>query len=138
MTTSVAVFGSGVAGLTAAHELACRGYQVKVYEAGSTIGGKARSQDVGHGASGTGRLPGEHGFRFFPFFYQNVVDSMARIPLDPDEVTVAHCMQAGSVTESSSRSHGDDRRSPRPSTRSWSICFILASIPRMQRSWCRE
>ncbi|MEU9454433.1 hypothetical protein [Streptomyces sp. NPDC048277] len=35
-------------------------------------------------ASGTGGrsdLPAEHGFRFFPGFYQNLPDSMSRIPL---------------------------------------------------------
>ena len=74
---SVAVFGAGVAGLTAAHELADRGYSVAVYER-KALGGKARSIPVPN--SGAAPLPAEHGFRFFPGFYRNVTDTMRRIP----------------------------------------------------------
>lgn len=73
----VAVFGAGVAGLTAAHELADRGFSVTVYER-KALGGKARSIPVPN--SGAVPLPGEHGFRFFPGFYRNVTDTMRRIP----------------------------------------------------------
>ncbi|MEU6562768.1 hydroxysqualene dehydroxylase [Nocardia nova] len=77
---SVAVFGGGVSGLTAAHELCERGYAVTVYEP-TALGGKARSMSVpGTGAGGRADLPGEHGFRFFPGCYQHVPDTMARIP----------------------------------------------------------
>lgn len=79
---TVAVLGGGVSGLSAAHELAQRGYQVTVYERGDTLGGKARSMDVpGTGGGGRRPLPGEHGFRFFPGFYRNLPDTMRRIPL---------------------------------------------------------
>jgi uncharacterized protein with NAD-binding domain and iron-sulfur cluster len=74
---NVAIFGAGVAGLTAAHELVDRGYNVTVYER-KALGGKARSIPVPN--SGTTPLPGEHGFRFFPGFYRNVTDTMRRIP----------------------------------------------------------
>jgi 15-cis-phytoene desaturase len=78
---SVIVIGGGVAGLTAAHELIERGFQVDVYEARPTWGGKARSQPVtGTGTGGRKDLPGEHGFRFYPRFYKHVIDTMARIP----------------------------------------------------------
>lgn len=76
----VAVFGGGMAGLTAAHELAERGFEVTVYEP-TALGGKARSiTSPGTGAGGRGDLPGEHGFRFFPGFYQHIPDTMHRIP----------------------------------------------------------
>ncbi|MFI0154762.1 hydroxysqualene dehydroxylase [Streptomyces lydicus] len=78
---SVAVLGGGVAGLTAAHELAERGYRVTVYERNDTLGGKARSMGVpGTGTGGRLPLPGEHGFRFFPGFYRNLPDTLRRIP----------------------------------------------------------
>ncbi len=106
----VAVLGGGVAGMSAAHELAERGFQVDVYERQPTyVGGKARSVDVaasqliklpagpptGQAAAVTmpapgptpppgpkarPDLPGEHGFRFFPGFYRHITDTMKRIP----------------------------------------------------------
>ncbi|MBF6170299.1 hydroxysqualene dehydroxylase [Nocardia blacklockiae] len=77
---TVAIFGGGMAGLSAAHELAERGYPVTVYEP-AYLGGKARSMGVpGTGTGGRLDLPGEHGFRFFPGCYQHVPDTMRRIP----------------------------------------------------------
>jgi uncharacterized protein with NAD-binding domain and iron-sulfur cluster len=77
---AVAVFGGGIAGLTAAHELAERGFDVTVYER-RAWGGKARSTEVAGSASGGRRpLPGEHGFRIFFGFYQNIADTLRRIP----------------------------------------------------------
>ncbi|MEV7416262.1 FAD-dependent oxidoreductase [Streptomyces sp. NPDC089919] len=76
----VAVFGGGVAGLTAAHELAERGFAVTVHER-RALGGKARSMDVPGSARGGRRpLPAEHGFRFIPGIYHNLPDTMRRIP----------------------------------------------------------
>jgi uncharacterized protein with NAD-binding domain and iron-sulfur cluster len=78
---TVAVLGGGVAGLTAAHELAERGFHVTVYEERKAFGGKARSMPVPQsGTNGRKDLPAEHGFRFFPGFYQHLPDTMARIP----------------------------------------------------------
>jgi uncharacterized protein with NAD-binding domain and iron-sulfur cluster len=83
MTQTVAVLGGGVAGLTAAHELAERGFAVTVYEARDRLGGKARSLPVpSSGTDGRGDLPAEHGFRFFPGFYRHVPDTMKRIGVD--------------------------------------------------------
>src|SRR5918995_769001 len=80
--TTVAVLGGGVAGLSAAHELAERGFSVTVYEQRDAAGGKARSIPyAGSGTDGREDLPGEHGFRFFPGFYRHVPDTMGRIPL---------------------------------------------------------
>ncbi|WP_398978585.1 FAD-dependent oxidoreductase [Streptomyces sp. I05A-00742] len=78
---TVAVLGGGVAGLTAAHELAERGFRVTVYERKDALGGKARSMDVPGSARGGRRpLPGEHGFRFIPGIYHNLPDTLRRIP----------------------------------------------------------
>ena len=69
-----------MAGLTAAHELAERGFKVDVYEP-VALGGKARSIGVPDtGTGGRNALPGEHGFRFFPGFYHHIPDTMRRIP----------------------------------------------------------
>ncbi len=74
MATTVAVLGGGVGGLSAAHELSERGFEVTVYEKRELPGGKARSYPTPDG------LPAEHGFRFFPGFYRHLPDTMARIP----------------------------------------------------------
>ena len=76
----VIVLGGGVAGMSAAHELAERGFEVVVYEQRAVAGGKARSVDAIPGTGGRRALPGEHGFRFFPGFYQHLPDTMRRIP----------------------------------------------------------
>jgi uncharacterized protein with NAD-binding domain and iron-sulfur cluster len=81
--TDVAILGGGVGGLTAAHELAERGFGVTVLEARDIPGGKARSLPVPNsGTGGRPDLPAEHGFRFFPGFYRHLPDTMRRIPLD--------------------------------------------------------
>jgi 15-cis-phytoene desaturase len=78
---SVLVLGGGVAGMTAAHELAERGFKVTVIERRAIPGGKARSLPViGSNTEGRTMLPAEHGFRFFPGFYQHIPDTMCRIP----------------------------------------------------------
>lgn len=88
MGRKVIIIGGGVAGMTAAHELAARdGFDVVVYELRDIPGGKARSirTDGDRALAGQlrrdGGLPGEHGFRFFPGFYKHIPDTMRRIPL---------------------------------------------------------
>lgn len=80
MTGTVAILGGGIGGLSAAHELAERGFDVTVYERNDRFGGKARS--FPGPTDGDARLPAEHGFRFFPGFYRHVTDTMSRIPVD--------------------------------------------------------
>src|SRR5262245_50722348 len=78
----VIVLGGGVAGLTAAHELVERGFEVHVYDHHSLWGGRARSYgDPNTGTAGRQDLPAEHGFRFFPGFYKHVTNTMSRIPV---------------------------------------------------------
>ena len=117
----VTVFGGGIAGLTAAHELVERGFDVLVVErqpAGVAtreenvqVGGLARTQWDGveafeqpHGIdnerrqyprerTAAARVPGEHGYRFFPSFYRHIFDTMKRTPIrheDEDQVRPPH------------------------------------------------
>lgn len=91
MAPTVIVLGGGVGGLTAAHELAERGFAVRVYESRPDWGGKSRSQPVpGSGTNGRKDLPGEHGFRFYPRFYQHVIDTMKKIPSPTGGFVVDH------------------------------------------------
>jgi uncharacterized protein with NAD-binding domain and iron-sulfur cluster len=67
----VIILGGGVAGMSAAHELIERGFDVQVFERKIRLpGGKARSVPVPDKDAGVNYnpLPGEHGFRFFPDF----------------------------------------------------------------------
>jgi geranylgeranyl pyrophosphate synthase/uncharacterized protein with NAD-binding domain and iron-sulfur cluster len=94
MARRVIILGGGVAGMSAAHELIERGFDITVLERRELAGGKARSVPVTHEGERTSghqlarketgpiehRLPGEHGFRFFPGFYKHVIDTMRRIP----------------------------------------------------------
>jgi uncharacterized protein with NAD-binding domain and iron-sulfur cluster len=98
MGQRVVILGGGVAGLSAAHELAERGFQVSVFDRGRVPGGKARSFGVratsarrnlgplhaGRSLNGRYDLPAEHGFRFFASFYRHVIDTMRRIPYARD------------------------------------------------------
>ena len=79
----VIIIGGGVAGMSAAHELIERGFEVQVFEKKICLpGGKARSVPVPDKDAGEhyNPLPGEHGFRFFPGFYKHIIDTMKRIP----------------------------------------------------------
>ena len=133
MPQKVVILGGGVAGLSAAHELIERGFAVEVFEKLKVPGGKARSIPVLEGlgrhgdkneylaalqareaAPGGGqqrrRVPGEHGFRFFPNFYRHVTDTLKRIPsgdgtvfdnlVDTTQVLVASYDKAGIVLPS--------------------------------------
>jgi uncharacterized protein with NAD-binding domain and iron-sulfur cluster len=81
----VIIVGGGVAGLSAAHELVNRGFEVHVYERRHTFGGKARGpvkavEAIGaDGAPKQVTVPVEHGFRFFPGFYRHVIATMEEI-----------------------------------------------------------
>src|SRR4249920_2766998 len=84
MPEKVIILGGGIAGLSAAHELIERRFDVEVYEMLPIAGGKARSFPLpGSGTNGRRDLAGEHGFRFFPRFYRHVTDTMARTPYGP-------------------------------------------------------
>jgi uncharacterized protein with NAD-binding domain and iron-sulfur cluster len=93
----VVILGGGIGGLSAAHELVRRGFEVEVFERKSIPGGKARSlaatppalarspfgapRTQAHPVTAQGPpLPGEHGFRFFPGFYRHIVQTMKEIP----------------------------------------------------------
>lgn len=88
----VIILGGGVAGMSAAHELIERGFEVDVYERHKKYpGGKARSVDVKVPDQGDerGPLPGEHGFRFFPGFYKHIIDTLKRIPFPNNDGSAA-------------------------------------------------
>lgn len=79
----VFIVGGGVGGLSAAHELAQRpglNLEVHLFESASHFGGKAASQ-AAHVDGVLAPGLGEHGFRFFPWFYRHLAETFAEIQL---------------------------------------------------------
>jgi hypothetical protein len=80
---TVAVFGAGISGLSAAHELVKKGYEVSVYEKLLEPGGMARSY-----RQTPETAPSEYSWRAYGSFYYNVFDIMKKIPVGNDGKTV--------------------------------------------------
>ncbi len=115
-THTVAIFGGGIGGLTAAQELAERGLDVTVYEAAETAGGKARSFPR---SDRPDPIHGEHGFRFFPAYYRNVVETMERIPTDQGSAA-DHLVPTSEVLVATADGEGHRSSTTTPSTlREW-------------------
>ena len=75
----VIIFGAGISGLTAAHELLDKGYKVTLYEKLNEVGGFARSRREMNG------LYTEHSWRGYGPFYKNFFDIAKRIPQNKQE-----------------------------------------------------
>lgn len=72
----VIIFGGGIAGLTVAHELIEKGFEITLIEPDKILGGMARSRREKNG------IPSEHSWRGYGPFYSNTFDILKRIPLD--------------------------------------------------------
>ncbi len=77
MSQHAAIFGAGIAGLTAAHELIARGYRVSVYELNDSAGGFFRSA-----RREADNLPSEYSWHGFGPWYHNTFDLLKQIPFD--------------------------------------------------------
>ena len=78
MKKTVAIFGTGIAGLSAAHELAEQGiYNIILYDTNLEIGGMARSRRT---CTDKG-MPTEVSWRGYGPFYHNIFNLMKRIPV---------------------------------------------------------
>jgi uncharacterized protein with NAD-binding domain and iron-sulfur cluster len=72
---SIVIFGAGIAGLSAAHELVQLGYSVSVYEAIDQPGGFFRSSRLS-----TDNMPSEYSWHGMGPWYHNTFDLMPKIP----------------------------------------------------------
>lgn len=75
---TAAVFGAGIAGLSAAHEFARLGYMVSIYEVNRDAGGFFRSARI----PGNDGMPSEYSWHGFGPWYHNAFDVMKQIPFD--------------------------------------------------------
>jgi uncharacterized protein with NAD-binding domain and iron-sulfur cluster len=71
----VNIYGCGISGLTIAHELIEKGFNIEIYEKKSIAGGMARTFRYNNG------VPTEHSWRGFGPFYKNTYDIMKRISI---------------------------------------------------------
>jgi len=76
----VSIFGGGIAGLTIAHHLIQKGFQVAVYELSNSIGGMAKSI-----RETINNIPTEHSWRGYWPFYYNCFNILKNIPFSPVE-----------------------------------------------------
>lgn len=83
---TVAIFGAGVAGLSAAHEFVRLGYKVMVYEANAEAGGFFRSARTPTG------MPTEYSWHGMGPWYDNVFDVMQQIPFDETGTVYDKCL----------------------------------------------
>ena len=77
---SIVIFGAGIAGLSAAHELNQLGYKVSVYEIMDIPGGFFRSRRVLKN-----NMPSEYSWHGMGPWYHNTFDLMKKVPLRNDE-----------------------------------------------------
>ncbi len=91
----VIIVGGGLAGLTAAIELAELGYDITLYESSDHLGGKAAGLDDNRVYDGNmclledtvaHEIQSDHGYHIFPLWYVNMRQLWTRIGLTPDEV----------------------------------------------------
>ena len=75
---TVAVFGGGIAGLTAAHEFVKLGYKVKVFEANPDAGGFFRSARRKEDQD----MPSEYSWHGMGPWYNNFFELIKEIPFD--------------------------------------------------------
>jgi uncharacterized protein with NAD-binding domain and iron-sulfur cluster len=73
----IIIFGAGIAGLSAAHELARLGYDVAVYEVNDQAGGFFRSSRLSHN-----NMPTEYSWHGMGPWYHNTFDIMQQIPFN--------------------------------------------------------
>lgn len=71
----IVIFGAGIAGLSTAHYLINRGYDVEVIESLNVPGGLSRSERF------NGDIPSEYSWRGFGPWYNNIFDLMKEIPM---------------------------------------------------------
>jgi cytochrome b involved in lipid metabolism len=82
MSKKIIIFGAGLSGLTIAHELVEKGFNVEIYEKDSINGGMTRS------FRDNNDVPTEHSWRGYGPFYKNLYDILNRIPLPNSNVNI--------------------------------------------------
>ena len=72
----IIIIGAGISGLTIAHELVEKNFDIEIYEKDNIIGGMAKSIRTKN------YVPTEHSWRGYGPFYYNFFNIAKRIPID--------------------------------------------------------
>jgi len=111
---SIAVFGAGIAGLSAAHELVQLGYSVSVYEATDKPGGFFRSSRLSQD-----NMPSEYSWHGMGPWYHNTFDLLQKIPLNERgtiyDLALSRCVDFGIFPDSDKAEFYDERLRSIPS-----------------------
>lgn len=93
----IIIIGSGISGLTVAHELIHKGFEVEIYEKDSVAGGMAKSFRYKN------NIPTEHSWRGYAPFYFNFFELSKKIPINEregfNEYTLGEVQQHTSVDD---------------------------------------
>jgi len=81
MNKQVIIFGAGISGLTVAHEMIKKNFDVIIIEKDTNVGGMAKTRWEDSG------VPSEHSWRGFGQFYSNTFRIMKEIPYKKDKTT---------------------------------------------------
>jgi len=79
----IIIFGGGISGLTIAHILIQKGFQIELYESEDNVGGMARSR-----REPCTNIPTEHSWRGYAPFYRNFYHIAKQIPTQGNETVV--------------------------------------------------
>jgi Flavin containing amine oxidoreductase len=82
MGKHIIIVGGGISGLTIAHELLDKKYDVTLIEKDSSLGGMAKSRREVNG------IPSEHSWRGYAPFYKNTFELLRKIPIPQENKTV--------------------------------------------------
>lgn len=130
-----AIFGAGVAGLSAAHEFVKLGYEVSVYERNQDAGGFFRSTR----REDDGGIPSEYSWHGMGPWYHNVFDVMKQIPFDETgsvyDKALSRPIAFGLVPEKTGRAFDDSNIFSKPKAFRMSLLDRLALGWILLRTW---
>ena len=106
MENNIIIVGAGISGLTVAHYLIKKGYNVHIYEKSNVVGGMARS------VRDKSNVPTEHSWRGYGPFYYNLFNLLKEIPLQNSKKIIEnfsdHNLPEYTIDEISKHNSRDD------------------------------
>ena len=106
MENNIIIVGAGISGLTVAHYLIKKGYNVHIYEKSNVVGGMARS------VRDKSNVPTEHSWRGYGPFYYNLFNLLKEIPLQNSKKYIEnfsdHSLPEYTIDEISKHNSRDD------------------------------